>query len=331
MKEESEEMNKMNVEIIDWLLSRNRGVMLGPCPDFGSFRQVFHEAAGPWEAPVDRAVVGGFAADCFAYAFAAGYCCALQRLVPMIPADVLACFCITEEGGGHPRAIEARLDPSGDEAGRGGAFILNGRKKYITCAKEADVFLVAASDGIRADGTNSIRMVKIDAGTPGVRLQTMDALRLVPEISHCEIMFDDVSVSGAALLPGDGYTSYIKPFRTIEDLHVSAAILGYLFRNACTHDWGREVMARISGLIVSVRSLALSPPGAPAVHIVMDDVLKQIKVLFASLDPLWEKAGVEAKQAWDRDKVLMNIADKARAGRLQRAWKHYENQRIDCL
>jgi acyl-CoA dehydrogenase len=311
---------EMNYEIIDWLLSGGRGVTFDSCADFASFRRVFHGAAGSWEAPVDRAVVGGFAADCFAYAFAAGYGCALQRLVPAIPADALACFCITEEGGGHPRAIAARIDPSGD---RGDAFTLSGRKKYITCAKEADVFLVAASDGIRADGTNSIRMVKIEAGTPGVNLQVMDTLRLVPEISHCEIMFDDVPVSAAEMLPGDGYTDYIKPFRTIEDLHVSAAILGYLFRNARIYGWGREVMERIAGLIVSVRSLALEPPGASSVHIVMDDVLKQIKLMVESLDPLWEKAGESAKQAWARDKAVMNIADKARAARLQRAWKNY--------
>ena len=141
MKKESE---KMNLAIIDHLLSWDRDVTPSPCPDFASFRRIFNEAGGPWEAPVDRAVVGGLVSECFAYAFAAGYCCALQRLVPTLPADSVACFCITEEWGVHPRAIQSRLAPSGDDDTRGNAFTLNGRKKYITCAKEADLFLVSA-------------------------------------------------------------------------------------------------------------------------------------------------------------------------------------------
>ena len=32
----------------------------------------------------------------------------------------------------------------------------------------------------------------------------------------------------ADLLPGDGYDIYLKPFRTIEDIHVHAALIGYL-------------------------------------------------------------------------------------------------------
>ena len=317
-------MEKTNLQIIDWLLSPGNSVAHDVYPDFIAFRKAFHSAAGSWEVPVDRAITGGFAADCFAYAFAAGYCCALQRLIPTLPQNVIACFCITEEGGAHPRAITSRIVPSeNDENGRR-TFTLNGHKKYITCATEADRFLVAASEGIRDDGKNSIRMISINAKAPGIRIMPRQDLRLVPEISHAEVAFTDVAVSEADLLPGDGYTDYIRPFRTIEDLHVSAAVLGYLFRNACKYGWDRAVKESILGRIVSVRCLAASRSDAPAVHIVMGDALNRIRELFASLEPLWKTVGGAAKQAWDRDKILMNIADKARAMRLQTAWKFYE-------
>lgn len=319
-------MEKTNLQIIDWLLSSDKSVTLDAHPDFAAFRRAFYTTAGSWEAPVDRAIAGGFAADCFAYAFAAGYCCALQRLVPTLPQNIVACFCITEEGGAHPRAIQSRLAPSENDANGRRTFTLNGHKKYITCATEADRFLVAASEGIRDDGKNSIRMISIDATAPGIRIMPMQDLRLAPEISHAEVAFTDVAVSEADLLPGDGYTDYIRPFRTIEDLHVSAAVLGYLFRNACQYDWDRTVRESILGRIVSVRCLAASRPDAPAVHIVMDDALNRIKELFASLEPLWETIGGAAKLAWDRDKILMNIADKARNQRLRTAWKFYEKK-----
>lgn len=322
-------MEKTNLQIIDWLLSSGNSVE--PCiyPDFAAFRRDFYTAAGSWEVPVDRAIAGGFAADCFAYAFAAGYCCALQRLVPTFPQNVIACFCITEEGGAHPRAISSRLVPSGNDANGGRTFTLNGHKKYITCATEADRFLVAASEGIRDDGKNSIRIISIDAKAPGIRIMPMRELRLVPEISHAEVGFTDVAVSEADLLPGDGYTGYIRPFRTIEDLHVSAAVLGYLFRNAHRYGWDRSIRESILGRIALLRCLALNRPDAPAVHIVTADALNQIRELFVHLEPLWETVGGEAKKAWDRDKALMNIAGKARAMRLQAAWNFYETPTPD--
>jgi acyl-CoA dehydrogenase len=315
-----------DLHIIDWLLSSGKSVLSKTHADFNVFREAFSTMAGSWEAPVDRAIAGGFTADCFAYAFSAGYCSALQRLVPTLPQNIIACFCITEEGGGHPRAITSQLMPSGNDENGGRTFTLNGHKKYITCATEADRFLVAASEMIRDDGKNSIRIISIDAKAPGIRIMPMQDLRLVPEISHAEVAFTDVAVSEADLLPGDGYTDYIRPFRTIEDLHVSAAVLGYVFSKSCQYDWDRSVRESILGRIVSVRCLALSRPDAPAVHIVMADALNRIKELFERLEPLWETVGGAAKQAWDRDKILMNIADKARNQRLRTAWQFYEKK-----
>ncbi len=317
-------MEKDNLRIIDWLLSSGRSAAPETYSAFEDFWQAFSKESGSWEPPVDRAIAGGAVADCMAYAFAAGYCAALQRLVPALPVNTPACFCITEEQGAHPRAIKTRLAPVEINSKRGKAFTVNGRKKYVTCAGEAGLFLVAASEGTTDDGRNRIRVVQIDAKTPGIRIVPVKGLNLVPEISHGELIFTDVAVFEADLLPGDGYTAYIKPFRTVEDLHVSAAILGYLFKSACKYDWGRELLENILGCIASVRNLACCSPDSPEVHIVIHDALKRIRDLSARLDPCWEEAGRKAKEAWDRDKALMNIADKARALRLQAAWKFYE-------
>ena len=317
-------MKKDNLRIVDWLLSSGRSAAPDTYPGFGAFRQAFFKETASWNTPVDRAIVGGCMADCVAYAFAAGYNAALQCLVPALPATAITCFCITEKDGGHPRAIRTKMVASGMDANRGKAYTINGRKKYITCAAQADLFLVAVSEGVGEGGRNRIRMIKMDAKTPGIRIVPMEGLHLVPEISHGEIILTDVAALEADLLPGDGYTAYIKPFRTIEDVHVSAAMLGYLFRNACRYDWGRDIRQTILARIVLVRNLAFFRPDAPAVHIVMGDAIKQVKDLIKRVEPLWETAGREAKEAWDRDKALINIADKARALRLDAAWKAYE-------
>ena len=319
-------MKKTNLIIINWLLSESKSIATKTYPDFDSFRQAFYKESKSWEAPVDRAVVGGFVADCTAFAFAAGYGSALQYLVPALPDNAITCFCISEEGGAHPRAIKSQLVPSRNDTYQQKVFTLNGKKKYITCANEADFFLVAASDGIKNDGKNSIRMMKIDSKARGIRITPMKNLHIVPEISHCELIFTDVKIFESDLLPGDGYIDYIKPFRTVEDLHITAGILGYLFQNACRYDWGTDIKECILGRIVSVRNLALSSPDAPEVHIVTGDMLRQIKDLFKRLEPFWKKVGGKEKEAWDRDKILMDIADKARTKRLQTAWEFYEKR-----
>ncbi|MFZ5570217.1 MAG: acyl-CoA dehydrogenase family protein [Thermodesulfobacteriota bacterium] len=316
-------MESQTADILQRLLSAPGSTVTTSEREFGRWRRCFYAEAAPWPVPVDRAVIGGFIADCTAYAFAAGYGAALQALVPGLPGDKIACFCITEEGGGHPRFIKTSLAPAGGGAEGGKRWTVTGRKKFITCAAEADLFLVAASTGPSPDGKNQIRMVTVRRETPGIEIQLMRNLRLVPEISHGEVFFREVSVQAADLLPGDGYLEYIKPFRTIEDLHVSAAILGHLFRKARRHAWPREIREAIIGAIVSVRALATSDPGLASVHIAVHEALGRIKELLVRLEPLWDRIGGKEKEDWDRDKVLMSIADTARTRRIETAWKQY--------
>src|SRR6476469_1880879 len=96
-------------------------------------------------SPASLAVAGGFAADRLGYAFASGYQAALRALVPDLPVDRTASLCVTERGGGHPRAIETRLVALG-----GGAVKLTGEKRWATLSGESGVLLVAASTGTDA-------------------------------------------------------------------------------------------------------------------------------------------------------------------------------------
>jgi len=316
-------MKKTQLRIIDWLLTKGSQTVPEAMKLFHLWRQSFYRETVDWSDPVDRAVIGGFITDCVAYAFAAGYCSALQSLVPELPTDKITSFCVTEAGGAHPRAIKTTLSPVKDDEKGEQAYTLNGEKKYITCADEADLILVAASEGIFEDGKNMIRMVKVDSHAPGVTITPMENIHLVPEISHGTVAFNNVAVKSDDLLSGDGYLNYIKPFRTIEDLHVNAGILGYLFRIACQYDWDQAVRQTILSRIVMTRALALSDPNSPAVHILTGDLLNQTETLFQQLAPYWENVDKDARDAWNRDKALMSIAQNARTRRLETAWAFY--------
>jgi len=315
-------MENSQLRIIDRLLTEGTQTVSDAEKQFNVWRQSFYRQTKGWPDPLDRAVIGGFITDCVAFAFAAGYCSALQSLVPELPTDKITSFCVTEEGGAHPRAIKTRLAPVTE--GRDQENTLNGEKKYITCANEADLILAAASEGVDADGRNRIRMVKVNSRAPGVTITPMKDIHLVPEISHGMVAFNNVTIRNADLLSGDGYLNYIKPFRTIEDLHVTAAILGYLFRIACQYDWDREIKQTILCLIVTIRTLALSDPGSPAVHILTGNVLSRARELIQRIDPYWEAVDKDTRDAWNRDKALMDIAGKARLRRLETAWAFYQ-------
>ena len=98
---------------------------------------------------------------------------------------------------------------------------------------------------VDAQGRNALRMVRVPTDAPGVTLAPSSA-PFVPEIPHAEVTLDHVHVATDAVLPGDGYTEYVKPFRTVEDAHVHAALLGYLIGIARRHDFDRLLIEQIA-------------------------------------------------------------------------------------
>lgn len=317
-------MQKRRITIIDWLLTQQKWVEDKSFPCFSDWcQEAYFRESKSWSDPADMAIAGGFFADRVSYAFAAGYHSSLHRLIPSLPVDTITAFCVTEEGGGHPRAIKTKMEPVVSSEGGMSLFRITGTKKFITCAGEADRMVVAVSTGFEAAGKNQIRMVLLHKGMAGITVIPMKDIHFVPEISHGILRLEDVEVKESDLLPGDGYTEYIKPFRTIEDLHVSAAILGYLFRISCLYEWPRKLKEKILFLMVTVRAIAGCDPNAPEVHIACGGFFSQISHLVQVAAPFWENLETEVRKAWDRDKELLDVAGSARASRLKTAWSFY--------
>jgi acyl-CoA dehydrogenase len=312
------------LKILDWILSTRSDMTQTQLPSLNDWKKLFLQNCSDWEEPVDCAIMGGFIADRVAYAFAAGYRTALSCLVPLLPVNQIVAFCVTEEGGAHPRAIHTRFKEIQGGTGKEQRWSLTGIKQFASMADEADMLIVAASMGIDPEGKNQIRMVLIDRDARGITVETMKDIPFVKEISHGLIRLDNVEVGESQLLPGDGYVRYIKPFRTIEDLHVLAAILGYLFRVASLYSWPRLLMEQMLILLVSVRTLALADPTAPDVHIAIGGFQKQMDDLLEVIEPHWSQTDEETRIGWERDSALMRVAGgDTRAKRLESAWAFY--------
>lgn len=307
------------LQIIDRLLSQGNSIDDGEIASLAAFKDMFDAASAEWDVPADRAIMGGFIADRVAFAFAAGYECALRKLVPSLPPRAIVSFCVTEEKGGHPSSIQSSLrkDPSAP------GWTLTGSKKFITLADAAELILVAASTGTAPDGKNMIRMALVPRSAPGIGITPMAALPYIPEIHHGTVTFREVRVDDSGIMPGDGYRDYIRPFRTIEDLHVLSAIGGHLFRTACRYRWPESLKEEIVSFLVCTRTLAMDDPAAPAVHIAMGGLNAQVHALFEAIEPHWESVDTPVREYWKRDMPLLGIAGAARKKRLERAWSHY--------
>lgn len=286
-----------------------------PC---GSLREflVAHRASAAGLAPIDQAIVGGFAADRLGYAFAAGYLGALNTLVPDVSETAVVSLCATETGGVHPRAISTTLREAGV-----GRWRLDGRKRFATLGHEADTLLVVASTAVDTDGKNRLRLVRVAARAPGVTVTRIPDTPFAPEIGHAEIVLDGVLAGDADVLPGDGYDRYLKPFRTIEDAHVHAALLAHIFGVASHHGWPRHVREELLALVAAVRAVALEDPIAPEVHIALAGSLALERRLLDQCAEHWSLVPPEIRARWERDRPLLGVAEKARAARLETAWR----------
>jgi hypothetical protein len=146
---------------------------------------------------------------------------------------------------------------------------------------------------------------------------------MVPEIPHGQVRFGAVSLTHDAVWPGDGYTGAIKPFRTMEDLHVMGAFLGWLFAVGRRFGWPASTKETMVSLMLAVRSLALAPPLEPHVHIALGGLLVQVRGLLAEIMPLWQRADARVREWWLRDRAVLDIADTPRQRRLDAARSHY--------
>lgn len=285
--------------------------MEGPVTGIDHWRGRHREVAGRFTTPVARAFAGGFAADCVGYAFASGYMEALHALVPML-GDAAAALCATESGGGHPRAIETRLH----EVEEG--YRVSGEKTYVTLGEHAEELLIVVSDGVDDHERNRLKVVRLPSKREGLRIVPLPPTPFVPEIPHAKLFLDNVLVSREELLPGDGYEEYLKPFRTVEDLHVEAAFLGYLLRLGRLHGWPTEHHEALTTLATSVYALALLEPNDAALHVALGGLQSQRNRLLEELD--FDALPDGVRQRLDRDRPLLNIAAKVRARRLATAW-----------
>ncbi len=246
--------------------------------------------------PLARAALAAGRADRLAAAFVSGYQSALESL---FGERVRGAFAVTEMGGGHPRAIETTLLD-----GR-----LTGTKTFVSEGPHAEVVYVVART-VEVGGRPVLKVARLSIGGSGQQFLDGPAPPFVPEVPHAILELRDAPID--RVLEGDGYLRYVKPFRTVEDLHVLAASLGFALgeaaRNGADAAWREEALS----VLVALAPLAAEDPGDPAVHLPLD-------ALFRRAGPLLDAAPWSDAERWQRDRALLQVAGRIRSKRLKRA------------
>lgn len=285
-----------------------------------AWRQQFPSALAS-HSTMQAALAGGFRSQWVSIAFASGYRAALQKLCPQLEAQQVVSFCVTEDEGNSPRAIQTRL--SAVEQG----WLIDGEKSFVTGGRDATQLLVAARKGEREDGRPAIVLVLCDATAPGLTFEDLPDLPFVPEISHCRIHLRQVAVSEDRIFPGDGYTRYVKPFRTVEDMHVFGAVIGYLLRLSRDYQWPEQSSEALLVLATTLLDLAQWPTDKAVTHLTLAGLISQFNQWLTVSEPHWQAVPSEVSDAWRRDVPLLDIAEAARAKRRDNAWRFYSADR----
>ncbi|MFD3462262.1 acyl-CoA dehydrogenase [Nocardia fluminea] len=296
----------MNSSVFDFLLTATPADVVSV--DFVADWARHRTRTAGFASSLDRAAIAGFDGAGTGPAFLGGYQEALHALVPALDPAELSSMCATEGAGARPSTMTTTVDADGT---------VSGTKSFATLGAFADRFLVIARSGTQADGRALLRAVLVPAGASAA-VTPLPTLPFAPEIPHAEVTFD---AAPGELLPGDGYADYLKPFRTVEDLHVVAAVLGQLVRVARLAQWPAEPVEQLLALFAAVRGVGAEDPGSPGVHIALGGIFARLTALRAELEPLWAPVDPEIRKRWERDAPLLGVAGKVRTARLATAWR----------
>lgn len=146
-----------------------------------------------------------------------------RRHLPRLAAGQVGAYAISEEHAGSDAfALETRAEQ------RDGGFVINGRKRWITSAAEAGLFLVFARTGDGPPGSApGLGAFLVDRDTRGLGVGEPVPKMGIRASSTCEVVFDGVHVDRGSLIgrPGDGGVLMVETL-DIGKLGIAAQLVG---------------------------------------------------------------------------------------------------------
>ena len=153
------------------------------------------------------------------------------KWLPRLAAGTVGAYALSEAGSGSDAfALQTRAEPVA------GGYRLNGRKLWISNAREAGLFIVFATLDPAA-GYKGITAFLVEKDTPGFTVGHKEDKLGIRASSTCELIFDNCEVMEANLLgePGKGYKI------AIETLNEGRIGIGAQMLGLAEGAWGHAV------------------------------------------------------------------------------------------
>lgn len=260
------------------------------------------------------AVESGAHAGQLAFAFAGGYQAAIRRLLPSLAPDAFVALLLSEGKRQRPDELLTTLTPTGD-----GNHFLSGEKSYVMAGAAADFLLVVARQGVVADGRACSAMILLPALAAGIAHEARHEAIILPALPHGRARFERVDVSPEMILPGDGWTRYAKPFRTIEDIHVSAAIAAHLAVHAIRRGFPQGLVASLAACLSRLAECAYADVNDAAAHVLLAAAERELQQVCLQANELVKNDDDGFARDWRANFSITALAVPARAKRLEKA------------
>ncbi|RON20120.1 acyl-CoA dehydrogenase [Pseudomonas brassicacearum] len=287
-----------------WQNLLNRHERLPANPDLAEgFVTLLHQLGTV--TPFELAVAGGRLMATPGLAFLVGYQAALRMLWPSAPLS-LGALCATEQRSLRPADMQTRLTD----------LRLSGRKDFVTAGDAAEWLLIAARSEAPGEAV-SLSLAVVYPDEPGVRLEKLPAIALMPDISHGRLFLDNAQCE---LLAGDGWDAYVKPFRTLEDVYVLSAMTAWLYGIGQDSDWAQALQLRLLALLAGCAEVSRQAPNNAAGHVLLGGLFAQFEGLKVEIDQALADGPPHWAAMWQRDQAVMALAAGARGKRLAKAF-----------
>lgn len=286
-----------------WQTLLNLHERLPSHPDLGEGFATLLQRLGS-VTPFELAVAGGRMMATPGLAFLVGYQAALRMLWPSAPLS-LGALCATEQRSLRAADMQTRLT----------GLRLSGRKDFVTAGDAADWLLIAARSEQPGEAAR-LSLAVVYPDEPGVRVEKLAAIPLMPDISHGRLFLDNALCE---LLAGDGWDAYVKPFRTLEDIYVLSAMTAWLYGVGQDSDWPQTLQLRLLALLAGCAEVSRQAPNNPAGHVLLGGLFAQFEGLKVEVNQAMMDGAPQWAAMWQRDQAVMDLAAGARGKRLAKA------------
>ena len=144
-------------------------------------------------------------------------------LPKMSTGEIIGSFCLTEpDAGSDAASLKMTAVKEGD------CYLLNGTKRFITNAPEANLFTVFARTKKEEKGSRGVSAFLVDADSKGISLG-QPYRKMGQQGTHvCDVLFDDVRVNANMLIGEKENLGFRTAMKVLDKgrLHISALSVG---------------------------------------------------------------------------------------------------------